>query len=73
MSDEDRHTPAVHTTTETAALLGIDESRVKRMAAARGLGRKFGERVWMFSDADVEAMRVRKRGRPVGYSPKAQE
>lgn len=53
-----------YTTAEVAAILGIDESRVKRLAVSRHLGHKFGERLWMFSDVDIEAMRTRKRGRP---------
>ena len=51
------------TTTEAAAELGIDESRVRRIASDRGLGYKLG-RDWRFTDGDVEAMRSRVPGRP---------
>lgn len=51
------------TTTDVAAELGIDESRVRRMAADRGLGYKLG-RDWRFSDDDINAMRERAPGRP---------
>lgn len=55
----------LYTTQSAARELGIDQSRVKRMAATRGLGRKLG-RAWLFSREDLEAMRSRKRGRPTG-------
>ena len=51
------------TTTQTAAELGIDESRVRRIAATRGLGQKIGP-VWVFTPEEVDAMRVRHPGRP---------
>ena len=55
------------TTLDVAAALGIDPSRVRRMAVKRHLGQHHG-REWLFTRADVEAMRVRTPGRPARQS-----
>jgi hypothetical protein len=52
------------TTSQAAKELGVHPSRVRRMATARGIGMKLTDRLWVFSAAEVEAMRVRKPGRP---------
>ena len=48
---------------QVAEILGIDRSRVLRLAKSRGVGWRFG-RDWLFRPADVDAMRERKPGRP---------
>ena len=47
---------------EVAQLLGISDSRVYRLARRRGLGRQIGG-VWMYTAADVAALRERPVGR----------
>jgi len=51
------------TTIEVAERLGISPSRVRRLAEVRKVGRKVG-RDWHFTEADVDALRVRTPGRP---------
>ncbi len=60
--------PDFWSATAAAAELGIDPSRVRRIAQRRGLGRKLGT-VWVFTDADIAAMRVRVTGRPRATRP----
>ena len=54
-----------YTAPEVATLLSLSEDRVRRLAIALHVGRKHG-RDWLFSAADVAAMRARntQRGRP---------
>jgi hypothetical protein len=53
-----------------AAVLGIDRSRVLRIARTRGLGRREPySGMWLFSADDVDAMKVRKPGRPAVRTP----
>lgn len=55
---------------EAGSELGISPSRVRRLAVSRRLGDHLGP-MWVFSVADIEGMRDRKRGRPrKGESPK---
>jgi predicted RNase H-like HicB family nuclease len=50
-------------TSTVAKDLGLSEDRVRKLAASRGLGRKWG-RDYFFTESDLEAMKVRKPGRP---------
>jgi len=53
-----------YTAPDVARELRITKQRVYQIARRRGLGRKFG-RDWVFTPAELEAMRVRGRpGRP---------
>lgn len=50
-----------------AELLGIDRSRVLRIAANRKLGKPPGHGgriMWLFTETELELMRDRKPGRP---------
>lgn len=53
------------TVADVVAQLDLSEDRVRRLAVALGVGRKHG-RDWLFSAADIAAMRARntQRGRP---------
>ena len=65
---EDQALLSLRTTQEVADELGIDRSRVRRLADARGLGARIGrERV--FRPSDVDAMRSRPPGRPRRPAP----
>jgi predicted RNase H-like HicB family nuclease len=50
-------------TSTVAEKLGLSEDRVRKLAASRGLGRKWG-REFFFTESDLEAMKIRKPGRP---------
>jgi predicted RNase H-like HicB family nuclease len=50
-------------TSMVAEQLGLSEDRVRKLAASRGLGRKWGRDLF-FTESDVEAMKIRKPGRP---------
>lgn len=52
----------IFTARQVANLLGIDDSRVRRLAERRGLGRKIGP-VWTFTAAEIEQLRERPYGR----------
>lgn len=52
-----------YTVAQVAAELGIDATRVRRLALSRHVGRKHGP-MWVFDDSDIDAMRSRKAGRP---------
>jgi len=55
------------TTTDVAKRLGIDASRVRRLAADYGIGQKIGPRAWIFTEKDIAALQSRstgKAGRP---------
>lgn len=60
----------VYSVKEAAALLGVCKSRVRQLAHSRKLGITLG-RIWIFTQADIEAMRTRKPGKPPikGYPP----
>jgi hypothetical protein len=53
----------VFNVSQVAAQLGICNSRVRQLAHSRHLGITLG-RIWMFTEADIEAMRIRKPGNP---------
>lgn len=50
-------------TVEVAAELGITPIRVRQLATARGLGQRYGKNL-LFSQPDIDAMRIRTPGRP---------
>jgi predicted RNase H-like HicB family nuclease len=50
-------------TSNVAERLSLSEDRVRKLAASRGLGRKWGRDLF-FTESDVEAMKIRKPGRP---------
>lgn len=52
-----------YTTTQTATMLGITPGRVRQLAHGRGVGARTIDG-WMFSTADIEALRERAPGRP---------
>ncbi|MDP3909110.1 MAG: helix-turn-helix domain-containing protein [Gemmatimonadales bacterium] len=56
-------TPALLTTADVARELGISPARVRVLARSRSVGRMVGTQ-WLFTAADVDALRVRKPGRP---------
>jgi hypothetical protein len=58
-------TETLYTTKQVADALGISTGRVRQLAIALGIGRKWG-RDWMFSGADLAALRARNTivGRP---------
>jgi len=49
------------TVSQVAKLLGIDGSRVRRLAEGRGIGRKLGMQ-WVFTENDIEDLRERPQG-----------
>ena len=56
--------PRLYTAAQVAAELGITGRRVRQLAKARGLGQKIGPRALVFTEAEVDSLRVRKTGRP---------
>lgn len=54
----------LYSAADVAAKLGISQSRVRALAQSRGLGQQPIPRTWVFTDADLDAMRDRKPGRP---------
>lgn len=57
----------LYTTADAAANLGISIRRVQQLAASRELGTRVGRDI-LFAAADIEAMRERTPGRPVGIT-----
>jgi hypothetical protein len=58
---------AIYSTTDTATRLGIDPSRVRRLAERYGIGTKVSARAWIFTDHDIGRLRAistGKAGRP---------
>lgn len=52
------------TTKQVAEILGVNTSRVRQLIGAGRLrGEKFGN-IWMFKPRDLNAVAVRKHGRP---------
>jgi len=49
---------------QVAAILGIKADSVVRLARRRGVGTQIERGTWLFDLEDVEALRVRKVGRP---------
>lgn len=60
----------MHTTAQVAERLQVDESHVRRLARAHGIGQRVSDRIRIFNDADVDALRGKlsggKMGRPKG-------
>ena len=55
---------------EVADQLGLDDSGVRRLALQHGIGQKFGERMWAFTDSDIQQFRDRPAtGRPPKAPP----
>jgi activator of 2-hydroxyglutaryl-CoA dehydratase len=57
----------MYSTQDTAARLGIDVSRVRRLATAYTIGTKIGPRAWVFTEADITRLQQHatgKAGRP---------
>jgi hypothetical protein len=54
---------ALYSTTDTATRLGIDPSRVRRLAERYGIGTKVNDRAWVFTDADIGRLRAISTGR----------
>ena len=59
----------MRSTDEVARILEIHPSRVRRLATRHGIGRKVGDRAWVFGPDEVAALRAksngpRKPGRP---------
>lgn len=54
----------LRTTEQAAAELGIDRTRVHRIATERSLGWLVSPRTRVFTAADIDAMRERTPGRP---------
>lgn len=53
----------IFSTAQVASELSISPRRVRALARSRHLGTKLG-RIWIFTQADIEAMRERKPGKP---------
>jgi excisionase family DNA binding protein len=61
----DRAPASVLTTTDAAAALGVTPRRVLALIAAGRLrAERFGRRGWLIRPAALEAVRVRRPGRP---------
>lgn len=58
----------LYSTAAVARILGLHPDRVRRLAQSRGVGqRAIGSSPagpWLFSEADIDAMRIRTPGRP---------
>lgn len=50
-----------YTTVQAAAEIGLTPGRVRQLARSLGVGRHHG-RDWMFSEADIAALRARDAG-----------
>lgn len=49
--------------TQVAIELGVHPSRVRALAKSRNIGNHLGH-IWIFTQADIEEMRIRKPGKP---------
>lgn len=58
-----RHEWGLLTTAQAAALLGVNEQRIRQLCAEGRMGQKVG-RDWVISPEDIERNRIRKPGRP---------
>lgn len=59
----------LYSSTQVAALYGITSERVRQLARARGLGTRLGEGLratWVFTSAEVDAIKPGKPGRVKG-------
>jgi hypothetical protein len=57
------NTPTLYTAQDAAAILGVSPRRVRALARSRRLGSMLGP-LWVFSERDLEGMRIRVPGRP---------
>lgn len=57
-------TSTLYSTNEAATRLGIDPSRVRRLAERYGIGQKIGPRAWVFTDGDLDRLRSISTGKP---------
>lgn len=55
----------IYSVRAAAHILGLSENRVRVLLLSRGLGQHIG-RTWVLRSADIDAMRLRKHGRPFG-------
>jgi hypothetical protein len=55
--------PNLYTAEDAARILGISPRRIRALAQSRRLGQRLGP-LWVFSERDLEGMRVRVPGRP---------
>jgi hypothetical protein len=53
----------LYSTSDVATELGIDSSRVRRLAEKHGIGVKVNDRAWVFTDADIGRLRAISTGR----------
>jgi hypothetical protein len=53
-------TNTLHTTEQAAQRLGIHPGHLRRLAVSLGIGQKLSERVRVFTDADIERLRLRE-------------
>lgn len=58
-----RSQPELYTSTEAAEKLGVNQSRIRQLAIARSVGTKAG-RDWVFTRADIQALKPGPSGRP---------
>lgn len=61
--------PEPYTAAEAAALLGISPRQIRHRAQRAGVGTRAGARLLLFSDADLDRLRLRQpsgwpKGRP---------
>ncbi len=54
----------IYTSRDVADILGISIQRVLALAKSRDVGTYLNPRMMVFSEADIEALRVRRTGRP---------
>jgi excisionase family DNA binding protein len=52
------------TTAQAAAKLGVSQARVRAMIAARRLKATLYGKTWLTTEKDLEAVAIRKAGRP---------
>lgn len=55
---------AILTTTDVRTRYGITRTRVHQLMKERGVGRKLSDGRWIFTEAEVEALRPGPVGRP---------
>lgn len=59
-----RNHPQLYTTAEVAEMFGLSVNRVNVIARTRKIGIKYGGRERLYTAKDIDAMWVRKPGRP---------
>lgn len=65
-------TEPTYTSQNVAAELGISAARVRALAQSRGVGQRPQpplRSAWLFTAADIDAMRDRPAGRPSKFAP----